>query len=134
MNRRNRVALQFGFPALFTGSFGSLDGIKLALGYLSKAIESDPTESIWYYTRAEFLGQLDRGERLIDKMPRDEEVELVEKAIQLRRAPIYMSLAGNMYRQSAKELSQPVRVLASRCKGDEFKIKQFNELSYKLYW
>lgn len=133
MNNKNKVALLYGLPALFIGSFGSLDGIRLAMSYLSEAIENDPTESIWYYTRAEFIGQLERGERLIDKMPSDEEFRLLEKALEMKRAAIYTSLAGNLYFQSAKELTRPVRVLGSRCKGDSLKIRLFNEKSYKLY-
>ena len=134
MDDGNRAALMYGFPALFIGSFGSLDGIRLALNHLAKAIESDPTESIWYYTRAEFLGQLERGERLIDKMPSDEEFQLLEKASEIEDAAIYSSLAGTRYQQSAKELTRPVRILGSRCKDDDVKIRELNEKSYKLYW
>lgn len=133
MDSRNSVALRYGFPALFVRNFDTTDGIRLAVKYLRKAIEADSTEPLWYYSRAEFMIELERGERLIDKMPSDEAFLLLEKALELRKTALYLSLAGNLYRQSAKELSRPIRILGNRCQDDDSKIREFNRKSCEFY-
>lgn len=129
MNVDNRTAVQHGFPGFFIGAYSG-DGLNLALKYLSKAIEENPTESIWYYTKADYMVEMERSERLVVKMPSDEEFKLLEKALQIKSAAIYTSYLAALYRQCSKELNR--RILFSRHKN-EARTKELNEKSYKLY-
>ena len=129
MNISNRTAVRYGFPALFMANF-DVDGLNVALDYSTKAIEENPIESIWYYIKGDCIGQLGRAERLVVKMPSDEELELLEKALEIKRTAIYTSYSAALYRQCSKELNR--RILTNRFKN-ETKIKELNEKSWNLY-
>ena len=131
MDKSNQTAVRYGFPGLFMGKY-DVAGKEYALNLLAKAIDNDPGESSWYYARALFLGEVFSAGRVIDKMPSDEEFELLDKALGIEKNAMYTSHCAALYRQSAKELTRPVRVRACRLE-DPLKIHSLNEKSARLY-
>lgn len=114
----------YGFRAQVLSEY-SYSGTVSALEYAKKAIELDPKEAEWYFLTGKLLGRIRRCANWNDYV-KQEEVSLLEHAVELREKPSYMVFLAcayiectrSIYRNTDvdKELSKKLREMNTRAK------------------
>jgi len=94
MNPEGKAAL-LGFRGEFYRLYHPC-GSKRALDFFTEAIELDPDESLWYFRKAKTLRLVKSAKSYFAS--NEEEIELVERAIKLRRSVTYIIWLVEMYR------------------------------------
>ena len=134
MDKENRAALE-GLRGLFYGEYG-FEGFKLAVEFLSKAIEIDPDESSWNFLKGKYLSRLRHVERPQD-LPNAEEMYHLELSASQKKNGTYSLFLAQMYQEMAKCYFQQLRNSSGLSQEEYQKAKkkssELNEKSHKLY-
>ena len=134
MDVENLAAVE-GLRGMFYGEYG-FEGFRLAIEFLSKAIDINPTESVWHFSKGKYLSRLRHVERPQD-LPNVEEMFHLEQASKLKKNGTYSLFLAQMYHEMAKCYFQRQRNTSGLSEEQKWKEKkksnELNEKASQLY-
>lgn len=76
---------------------------KGAIEYIKKALELDPKQGEWHFVYGKCLGRIRRVDTSFE-IPAYEELEALEKAVEMARNPSYIIFLAQAYREAASKV------------------------------